>query len=159
MNLERPIRKRQAGISLVETLVYITCLSGLLTMLSVSVWKLNAFQTNIGERANNVGKLLEVGEMWRNEVRTASTLSDDAREGMQYTKNGKSCSYQVNDGQLVYKEADQSQVLLKNVVSSTMSPQKRDGVRYWQWDVCVATGKRGGVLTFSFMAVPLKGAK
>lgn len=158
MNLELPFRKRQAGISLLEALVYIACLSVLLTLLSVSVWKLNAFQSNIGERANNVGKLLDVGEMWRNEVRTASTLSDDAKEGMQYTKNGKACSYQVVESQLVQTTADQSQVLLKNVVSSMMSPQERDGVRYWQWDVSVATGKRGGVLTFSFMAVP-KGAK
>lgn len=159
MNFKPTVRRRQSGISLVETLVYISCLSLLLTFLSLAVWKLSAYHDSVNARADIVAKLLETGEAWRDEVRGAGELSVDSAGGLKYTKAGKPCAYQLSTGHVVRSVDGTSEVLLKRVVASKMSPLERDGVRYWQWDITVATGTRGSELTFSFLAVPKKEAK
>jgi hypothetical protein len=150
--------KRQAGISLVEALVYIACLSLLLSLLSIAAWKIHGYQTSAGGRADAVAKLLEAGEVWRNEMRIASSPAENAEHGIRFSQGAVEVSYGLADGQIVRTVAGKSEVLLKDVTSSEMRASERDGFRFWQWDVTIATGKRGGTVTFSFLAVPMKGS-
>ncbi len=157
MNLRLKIQKRQQGISLVEALVYMACLAILLSVISLSFWKLKSFHDRTGARADLVAKLLAVGESWRAEIRNAKSVAENQNAGVRYARDGKPCDYSVIEGKLVRTVAGKSDVLLQGVVASSMQPLERQGVRYWQWDVTVVSAPGYGVVQqFSFLAVPLK---
>jgi hypothetical protein len=73
-------------------LVYMACLLVLMSVISVSIWRLWSAQLVLNERANDLVKILNVGETWRDDVRLAPPFSMRADgQGISLTQEGRQC--------------------------------------------------------------------
>ncbi|HEY1169922.1 MAG TPA: hypothetical protein VGH19_01015 [Verrucomicrobiae bacterium] len=141
-----------------EMLIYIACVTIILSFLTVGIWKVLKAYEGLGRRTDAMSRLLRVGETWRADVRAASAVSQ-----MEMGENGAHLKivtpagekiYRFSSGQLAREQKTFTEELLKNVTSSQMQKMERTGVVYWQWDVEIIGGQK-----FTFLAVPSGGAK
>ncbi len=137
-------------------LVYMACLLVLLSVISVSIWRLWSAQLVLNERANDLVKILNVGEQWRDDVRQAPPFALRADgQGISLTHNGRQCEYLMENGELRRTIDGQTEVLARNILSSQMQLNQKDGLAYGRWEVTVRMGHTGNKSqAFTFMAVP-----
>jgi hypothetical protein len=155
--LGRPSNRH--GISLVEMLVYIACLTIFLSVISVAMWRLWTSHAQLNERASGLMKILNSGELWRDDVRGSESVpllqQVNGYEGVLLERNGRKFDYRVVDGELHRVENGQVEILAKNIVSSKMMAETRNELIYLRWEVEVRlTGASGKTQAFTFMAVP-----
>lgn len=156
MKLRSPQSNQCSGISLVETLVYISCLSVLFGIVAVSCWKVKAYHDAINRRTDMVARLLDVGEKWRADIRAADKIQTESDMGIHFTRDGRKYSYLVKAGDLSHESEGLADLLLKNVNYSRMQQLERNGVSYWQWELGVSSAGGKNLQRFTFMAVPQK---
>jgi len=155
--LRRPTNRR--GISLVEMLVYIACLTIFLSVISMAMWRLWTSHALLNERANGLMKILNSGELLRDDVRRSESVpllqQISGYEGILLERNGRKFDYRIVDGELHRVENGQVEILAKNIVSSKIVEERRNELVYLRWEVEVRlTRASGKTQAFTFMAVP-----
>lgn len=160
MRLLKP-QSQVRGISLVEMLVYISCLLVLMSLISVAIWRLWSAELILHERANGLVRVVNVGERWREDVRRSAvppmTIEANGSPGLLLELNGSNYVYLLEEGELRRIADEGKEVLVKQVVSSRMLREKRAGQVYWRWELGVRLGRNATkTQAFTFMAVPGK---
>jgi hypothetical protein len=155
----------QRGYLLIEALVYIAVVMTLLGVGYAAMYRCVDSSIALRRNADEITSALHAGERWRADVRAATSQA--------HVEN-------ADDGQLLYLEGAQATVIyifttnavfrsigggpwsrvLEHVKSSTMSPDQREYVTAWRWELelqprAVASVKPGRVRPlFTFLAVP-----
>ena len=161
MRLLLPSR-RVRGVSLLEMLVYMTCLLVLIYLISVAVGKLWTMEVTMRERANALVQIVNLGERWREDVRRSAVPpkalgTDGNSAGVMLERDGKQYSYRLEDGELRRTAGAETEMLARHVVSSRMLREKREGQVYWRWELVVRLGRNATkTQAFTFIAVPGK---
>ena len=156
MKLTTNHSRQDSGISLIETLVYIACLSMLFSIVAISCWKLKSYHDAINQRAELTARLLDIGEQWRAYVRSADKIQVEPDAGLRFSQAGKDHSIVLKSGSLLHLSREATDTLIKNVSHSQMKQLERNGVVYWQWEVGVAPMNGHALQRFTFLAVPQK---
>lgn len=156
--------KRQArGASLVEMLMYMSCLLVLMSLVSVAIGKLWSAERALHERANELIRVVNTGERWREDVRRSAVsprgIEANGSEGILLELDGSRQVYLLEAGELRRTANGAKEVLVRNVVSSRMLREQREGLVYWRWELGVRLGRNATkTQAFTFMAVPGKQA-
>lgn len=156
--------KRQArGASLVEMLMYMSCLLVLMSLVSVAIGRLWSAERALHERANELIRVVNAGERWREDVRRSGVspraIEANGNEGLLLELDGSRQVYLLEAGELHRTANGEKEVLVRNVVSSRMLREQREGLVYWRWELGVRLGRNATkTQAFTFMAVPGKQA-
>ena len=148
------------GILLVECIVYMAVLS-LVTGLSLAAYfRCETGSRQLRQNASDVGRIIEAGERWREDIRAASgrleLLESDGE--LRIPQPGGAVVYQYRDGVLARKSTQSSMlVLLKNLRTSRMFAEQRGPVTTWRWEVELRGEKKEPKIRplFSFQAAPM----
>jgi Tfp pilus assembly protein FimT len=136
-----PSRRRQAGITLIECLIFIVVfaiLLGIATGTFCICWD--------GSRAlvattTDVSDALRVGELWRADVRKAtgsiSVENNPTGEVVKIPEGKAETLYIFSSGELQRQAGSETlpRVILPKVKSSEMKSDMRNGVMAWRWEL------------------------
>lgn len=157
-----PHRRRQAGILLVECLVYIAVF-GILVGGGMAAFYFCWDHTRaVIFATDDISAALRAGEHWRADVRGAtgeiSSQTTATGEVVRIPESGQAIIYRFESG-TVRREgpaANSSQLLLPKVKTSQMQPETRGAVNAWRWEVELTPRRKEArlPLRFTFEAVP-----
>ncbi len=166
MKLSRNIARvrRQAGILLVECLVYIAVFAILLGVGTAAFYVCWDHSKALIYATDDVASALRAGERWRADVRGAtgkiSVETTTTGEVVRIPETEKEIIYRFESGEVRRETAatTSSQLLLPKVKTSQMRLEARGDVMAWCWDLEVAQRRREIhlPLRFTFVAVPMK---
>ena len=131
----------QAGILLIECLVYIAVFSILMGIGTASFYLFWDYSKSLRYATEDVGSALRAGEGWRADVRAAS-----GKIVVEKTNNGVTVRMPERKRVVVYRLAGDelrreipaehsSRVVLAKVKTSEMQPEPRGGVAAWRWEL------------------------
>ncbi len=155
---------REAGVSLIECLVYISVFAILLGLGTASFYFCWDHTRATIFTANEIESALRAGETWRADVRAAtgkiSVETTATDETVKIPEAGKEIVYHFTAGELRREIPAQktSRVLLPRVKSSAMTTAPRDGVTAWRWEVELMPRRKEAnlPLPFTFAAAQTK---
>ena len=158
----RSAARRQAGILLVECLVYMSVFVIILGGAMTAFYFCWDNSKALIYTSDDVSRVLQVGEGWRADVRAAT-----GRITVETTADGDRVVIPAGNKQIVYRVAagemrrevpstTDTRVLLTRVQTSSMKPAGRGAVDAWRWDVSLSARRNQVHLTlqFTFEAVP-----
>lgn len=162
LTLSQASSRRQAGILLLECVVYIAVFVIILTGAMAAFYLCWDNSKALIYTSDDVSRVLQVGEGWRADVRAAT-----GRITVETTVDGDRVVIPAGKKQIVYRVAagemrrevpstTDTRVLLTRVQTSSMKPAGRGAVDAWRWDVSLSA-RRNQVhlpLQFTFEAVP-----
>lgn len=156
---------RESAISLIECVVYLAVFAlvlGLAFMALHRTWKIHHL---LQQDAQDVASALHAGEQWRADVRQATgpiSAGDGSADFLiQIPGRHGSIVYRLVGGTLRREIPGQSSsALLTNVRAASMTPDRRQQVTAWRWELELKSRapKRKLHPLFTFLAVP-PGAK
>jgi Tfp pilus assembly protein PilX len=156
------VRVRQAGITLIECLVYVAVF-GILLGLGTAALFLCWDQTKaVAYATNDIESALRAGEHWRADIRAAtgaiSVETTASGQVVTIPEGGKEISYRLAGGELWRRTSPQnvSQLLLPKVSSSQMQSDPRGPVAAWRWELELTERRQEThlPLAFTFLAAP-----
>lgn len=166
MKLPAPISpvRRQAGILLMECLVYISVfaiLTGLGTAAFYFCWD---HTRAVIATTDDIASALQAGERWRADVRAAtgkiSVVTTVAGEVVRIPKAEQEIIYRFAAGEMrrEFLNPKHSQLLLAKVKTSQMATTAPGGVTAWRWELELTPRRQeaGLPLAFTFAAVSTK---
>lgn len=153
---------RVAGVSLIECLTYIGILSIILGVGYAALYSAMENARGLRRNADDIAAALNVGELWRQDIRDATGAIRAEQLGTNQTlripQPSREVTYEFAEGRLRRQvERDGPwQILLPKVQNSMMSADRRERVAAWRWDLMLKPGSRKVLLkpVFSFTAVP-----
>lgn len=158
-----PVRGRfVAGFQLIEVMVYLAMLTVLLSVAYVAfdraLWRSEALRRS----ADDIARALRAGERWRADVRAATgpIRVERSEEGERVWIPGPHgvIAYERMTNALVRREAGApAALLLARVKASAMSPESRERVTVWRWELELLPPTKRPVSVrplFTFLAVP-----
>jgi Tfp pilus assembly protein PilE len=164
MNLPRNISRarRQAGILLVECMVYIVVFAILLGIGMGVFYFCWDHSKALIYATDDIASALHAGERWRADVRGATgkiTVETTANGEVAMIPEGtKEILYRFNAGEVRREIAVPgfSELLLPKVKSSQMKMDARGEVTAWRWELELMQGRKGTQLPllFTFEAAP-----
>jgi hypothetical protein len=140
--------KREAGITLVECIVYIAVFLILSAVATGAFYLSWDHSKALISATDDISAALRAGERWRTDVRVASgeirvkkTLSETV---VTIPEGDKEIEYHLSAGELRRQAGSDgfSALLLPRVVSSEMIPEVRDGIWAWRWELEVAQQRK-----------------
>jgi hypothetical protein len=156
--------RRTAGVLLIECITYIAVFAILTAIGSAAFYLCWDHSKAVTYATDDIGAALRAGEHWRADVRDAtgkiSVETSAAGEVMHIPESGKEVVYRFESGQ-VRREVQgwqNADALLARVNHSQMSPETRDGVTAWRWelDLVVRRTETHLPLLFTFEAAQTK---
>jgi hypothetical protein len=166
MKLPQNISKmrREAGILLVECLVYIAVFAILLGGATAAFYFCWDHSKALIYTTDDIASSLRAGERWRADVRGAtgkiSVETTAAGEVVRIPESGKEIIYRFESGEMRRQIAPEnfSQLLLPKVKSSQMKMDARGGVTAWRWELELAQRRKEIhlPLLFTFEAAQMK---
>jgi hypothetical protein len=166
-NFIRPGVRRREGYMLFELLVYIGVVFVVLGVGYIAMDRSIRSSIVMRRTADDVARMLSVGETWRADVRAAEQVDwVDAPEGrvlrLQGVPGAGEVAYRYDSGAIYRRTgtAPWSQVM-PNVRASTMEPETRGRVLAWKWEVELQPRARHARIRalYTFMAVPANGKR
>lgn len=156
--------RRQAGIMLIECLVYISVFAILLGGGMTAFYYCWDHTRAVIFTSGEIEASLRAGETWRADMRAAtgkiSVESTTDGEVVRIPRNHKEIIYRFSGGELRREIPAQNhaRVLLTKVKASEMRLQARDGVTAWRWDLELTPRRKEAQLPlrFTFAAVQTK---
>jgi hypothetical protein len=157
-----PFGRRQAGILLMECLVYLAVFVVLLGIGTATFYFCWDHTRAVFFATNDIEMALRAGERWRTDVRSVTgpisveTTADN--ETVKIPEAGKVVLYRFHDGELHRQLAtsDFSELLLPKVKSSAVRADTRGQVSAWRWELELTPRRKEThmPLLFTFEAVP-----
>jgi hypothetical protein len=148
MKLATPFARREAGVLLIECLVYMAVFGILLGIGTASFYFCWDHSKALIFATDDISSALRVGERWRADVRAAtgkiSVETTAAGEVVKIPEGGQEIIYRFNSDE-VRREmapANVSQLLLSKVKTSQMQPDARGDVATWRWELELAQHRR-----------------
>lgn len=132
---------REAGILLVECVVYIAVFAILLSVATVAFYQCWDYSKALRYSTDDIESALRAGEYWRADIRAADgriILHRNAGgETVQMPQKGQTVVYRFANGQLCREIPAQniSRVLLTKIKNSDMQPDPRGNVSAWCWEL------------------------
>jgi hypothetical protein len=161
MKIRHNIRRRRAGIMLVECITYLVVFLILSGVAMGSFYLCWDHSKALISASDDISAALHAGERWRADVRAASGTIN-----IETTTNGEVVKIPQGDKEITYtfdSKKIQRQVgsvnlpvlLLPRVLSSDMEQDIRGGVTAWRWELQVAQRRKEmhTQLMFTFEAV------
>jgi hypothetical protein len=156
--------RRQAGILLMECLVYISVFAILLGIGTAAFYFCWDHTRAVIATTDDIASALHVGERWRADVRGATGKiaieTTDAGEVVRIPQTGKEVLYRFESGGVRREIPSQniSQLLLPKVKASQMKTETRGGVTAWQWELELSSHRKEKQmpLRFTFEAAQTK---
>lgn len=133
--------RRSAGILLMQCLVYIGVFAILTTVGMGAFYVCWQHTRATNNAADVVGAALRAGERWRADLRgaTGKVTMESSAAGEQVRIPGRDGAivYQFSAGEMrrIVATHPGSQLLLSRVKASSMSPEDRQGVTAWRWEL------------------------
>jgi hypothetical protein len=153
---------RTRAIMIIECLVYIAVCFLILSVALSAFYKCYDAYKGLHRTADDIARVLRIGERWRDDVRTATAaLRWDDSEGdarLDIPHQTGVVHYRFAEGAL-WRRVDESAVwsqVLDGVKSSRMISETRGSVALWRWEVELKPRRQTVRVRplFSFAAVP-----
>lgn len=154
--------RREAGVSLIECLVYIGLVFVIVGCAYVALYQATDNNKALRRNADDIAAALSVGERWRQDVRDAvgpiRVENIETNQVVRIPQRQGEVVYEFAEGRLSRQQrADApSVVVLPRVKASVMAADARAHVTAWRWDLTIQSKTRAVRLkpVFSFAAVP-----
>lgn len=156
--------RHQAGILLVECLVYIAVFAILLGVGTAAFYFCWDHSKALIYATDDIASALRAGERWRADVRAATgkiiVETTAADEVVKIPAGDQEIIYRFNSGEVRREKASAnvSQLLLPKVKTSQMKLDARGDVTAWRWELELTQRRKETQLPlrFTFEAVPVK---
>lgn len=152
--------RRSAGATLIECLVYIVVFATLLGVATSAFYHCYDHMRSLRRNADDITRLLRIGEMWRGDVRQAIVKPawDETGQTLHLVHRNGSIDYQFINEQIrrrVGADAGWTTVLT-NLTHSQMRWEEISGVAVCRWEVELKPLRKPSRVQplFSFTAVP-----
>lgn len=153
-------RRCRAAIVLVECLVYITVFAILTGMAFSAYHRFNSTAFALRQSAADIGRSLQIGELWRQDIRKAIAAPEIERGDALALRipqpENRNIIYSFKDETVWRQAGDGTPVpVLKRVKQSSMQHEQRVAVNAWRWELELKTLNKSAKLRpiFSFQAV------
>ena len=153
--------RSEAGVSLIECLVYIGLFAVLLTCATRFFSVVYHHNKAAASAASYTIAALDAAKHWRRDIANAKgepkLIRGDRFDVIRIDQaNGEQISYRVNGTRLERNKGDEWIPIIRRLASSIMLPDQREHVRAWRWELAMETKSRflGDPVRFSFTAVP-----
>jgi len=156
-------RHDRQGMMLLECLVYIGLLFVLLNLAFMVFYRCRDFSIGLRRNADDVLRALNVGERWRQDVRSATgpirIQSTPTEQLLHIPKTQGEVLYRFGDNELRRRvqAGGPWTVLLPQVKSSRMQSDVRTHVTSWRWELELSQSRKNARVRplFTFQAVPM----
>ena len=158
-----PARRRQAGISLAECLIYISVWSVLLGFSFAAYYRVVDNTTRLRRNAADIARVLQVGERWREDIRQAAgplklvSVEGTARQAFHIPQASGEVVYYFTGTNLLRRAGEDApwSEALARVKVSRVNRDAREPVVAWRWEVELNPGKKRPAVRplFTFQAV------
>jgi type II secretory pathway component PulJ len=161
MKLRSHRTRSEAGISLIDGLVYIALFAVLLTCATRFFSVVYHHNKAAAKAAGYTIAALDAAKQWRRDIANAKgepkLIRDVHFDVIRIDQaNGEQVSYRVNGTRLERHNGEEWVPIIRRIASSIMLPDQREQVRAWRWELAMETKSRflGNPVRFSFTAVP-----
>ncbi len=161
MKLRNHRTRNEAGVSLIDCLVYVALFAVLLTCATRFFSVVYHHNKASASAASYTIAALDAARHWRRDIANAKgepkLIRDDLFDVIRIDQaNGNQVSYRVNGTRLERNDGTEWIPIIRRVASSVMLPDQREHVRAWRWELAMETKSRflGDPVRFSFTAVP-----
>ena len=161
MKLRSHRTRSEAGVSIIECMVYIGLFAVLLLCGSRFFTVVYQHNKAVAKAAGYTSAALDAARHWRRDIANAKgepkLIRGERFDVIQIDQaNGERVSYRVNGTRLERNKGDEWIPIIRRVASSIMMPDQREHVRAWRWELAMETKSRflGDPVRFSFTAVP-----
>ena len=146
----------EAGISLVECLLYIALFLVIGTLAFASYYRVDFETRALDRNADDIIRAMKAGEQWRADVRQASAAPRIENGAMRLTTRDGDVIYRVSEGVLWREAGTKARPVLERVKSSSMQPDSRQRVTAWRWELEMQTKRAQASVRplFTFVSVP-----
>ena len=131
------MKLKSQGYSLLEMLVYIAILTMILGVSYQVFEKARVNNQILKQNAQDVMNVLDVGEQWREDIRTA--IKDPylaPTMALHIPRSEGEVIYQLLGETIIRKTTGENgQVILGKVKTSTMQPDIRSKIQGWRWEI------------------------
>lgn len=166
MKTVSPSGNDQRGMLLIDCMAYIGLLALILGMAFLAFYRASDHSRDLASNAADIARALNVGERWRDDLRTATApprLEQDGEVPVLHLPHaGGEIAYAFRDGAVFRRALPNTHwtTMLPAVASSTMRPEPRRHVTAWHWDLELTGRQKIARLrpVFSFEAVPPRSA-
>jgi hypothetical protein len=148
------------GFTLLECVVYLGLFSLLLGIASLAYYRCFDNMRGLRRNADDITRALNAGELWRDDVRTATGPVQFVESGQIFRiprREGEAL-YQFAESQVLRKAKPDAPwvVLLPAVQRSQMEADVRAHVTAWRWELELQPGRKPVRVrpAFTFLAVP-----
>lgn len=130
-------KRFRAGVSFIETIVYLAVLLVVLSLSFVAYYRFDEQSRRLRKVAADIERAQTAGEKWRSDIRAAKeTIQwDDATQELKIQTENGAIVYRLNGSDLERSEGTQFLPFLQGINSSKMSSIQREHVRAWRWEV------------------------
>ncbi len=153
--------RARRGVLLMECLVYMAVSVVLLGIATMALYEGLDNMKALRSNADDIARALQAGELWREDVRSATGP-------IHLAGNGETIEIPNPSGNIFYRFADARvsrrtgldtawRVVLPRVQRSQMAADARQGVTAWRWELELKTSRRAHIRVhplFTFFAVP-----
>jgi hypothetical protein len=142
-----------------EVMVYLSLLAVIFGFAYGAYWRCLDNSKRLQQDSDEILQALDAGDLWRGDVRLAQ--SETVRSNsMTLAQAGDTVEYRF-DKQCIWRHSSRSNrsvLLLRNVLFSGITPDPRQQVRAWKWELEMQHAKKPPYLRplFTFEAVPAK---
>ena len=144
MKLHNQRTRSEAGISLIDGLVYIGLFAVLLTCATRFFSVVYHHNKAAASAASYTISALDAAKQWRRDIANAKDepelIRDDYFDVIRINQaNGEQVRYRINGTQLERHNGEDWVSIIRRVTSSIMLPDQREHVRAWRWELSMET--------------------
>ena len=154
-------RRKEAGILLLECLVYMSILALLLGFAFTAFWHFQTQSIYLRRNVEDISRALHAGEQWRDDIHKSAqveVLQEEKSTIYRLAQPEHEILYSFAGGSVWRKELPEGQWIkwLQNVNSSEMRVEQGAFTSAWIWELELKTAQKTVRLKplFSFVAVP-----
>lgn len=132
-------RTRCRAATLIECLVYFGVMTTILAVASVAFYRSYDHMRSLRRNADDITRVLHIGEQWRNDVRQAvrpPTL-DATDQTLHVEQQNGIVDYRFGENEIFRRSAADAAwtSVLTNVSQSQMKLETQRGVAAWRWEI------------------------
>jgi hypothetical protein len=156
---------RDAGYLLIEYMIYMGLAVVVIGVAFAAFYKFFDHSRDLSRNAEDIIRVLRVGELWRADIRNATAppqlRTEEGLVACEMTSTNSRIAYVFADG-AVWRQAgdDPPRQVLPRVRASQMIQEQRDAMTCWRWELELQTRKKVVRVRplFTFLAVPAQAA-